>query len=585
MCYAPFGNCQIQQLEIRSGSGKMKIIPGLTRQALWYAVVVVVLLSACLGGQETGQPSDEATNVLVQVETVDLNQDADADCEGQFIAHNLGISNGVRMREINTYASNGAGVAVNDLDGDGLLDIVLASTDRESTILWNKGNLQFRAEALDDRFTRAVNIIDVDGDGLLDITFTQRGSESVSFWRNQGSSSDGPRFVRENLEGVDHFAYAMAWADLNGDGTLDLVTGAYDIDLIGSRMAEEAIRQKGGVVVYTQHAGRFTAQQLSQRAETLAVALIDLNGDGKRDVWAANDFALQDGIWFNQGADWEAAKPFRQTSHSTMSIDWGDLKNDGRTVLFTSDMNPPNISPQILAAWLPVTSQLEEKHGPSDPQRMANMLQVQVGQKGWRNEAARWGVEATGWSWSARFGDLDNDGFLDLYVVNGMIADNLFSHLPNGELVEENQAFRSQYGTAFAPVPEWALASTFSGRGMTMADLDNDGDLDIVVNNLRGPAMLFENRLCGGHGLQVELYWPDSANTRAVGAQVELHTSMGVMRRDVRASSGYLSGDPARVHFGFPAGTELQALVIRYPDGAAARIDSPLPQKILKVTR
>jgi enediyne biosynthesis protein E4 len=111
------------------------------------------------------------------------------------VPFNLGVSNGMRMREINTYASNGAGLAINDLDGDGNLDIVLASTDRESTILWNEGGLKFSAEPLDDRFTRSANIIDVDGDGLLDITFTHRGSESLSFWRNQGAGSGRAQFV------------------------------------------------------------------------------------------------------------------------------------------------------------------------------------------------------------------------------------------------------------------------------------------------------------------------------------------------------------------------------------------------------
>jgi hypothetical protein len=194
-------------------------------------------------------------------------------------------------------------------------------------------------------------------------------------------------------------------------------------------------------------------------------------------------------------------------------------------------------------------------------------------------------VDATGWSWSGKFGDLDNDGFLDLYVVNGMIAANLFGHLPGGELVEANQAFRNQGDGSFRPAPEWDLASTASGRGMVMADLDNDGDLDIVVNNLRSPAQLFENRLCTGAALEVDLAWPSAANTQAIGAQLELYTDRGVLRRDVRVASGYLSGDPARVHLGFPNGTGLRALVIRYPDGAMARIDAPTPQTLLKVTR
>jgi hypothetical protein len=166
-----------------------------------------------------------------------------------------------------------------------------------------------------------------------------------------------------------------------------------------------------------------------------------------------------------------------------------------------------------------------------------------------------------------------------------MIAADLFRHLPNDELVEANQAFRSDGGQHFIPAPEWGLGSTASGRGMSMADLDNDGDLDIVVNNLRTPAQLFENRLCNGEGVEVDFRWASSRNTRALGAVVTLHTSAGVMTREVRAGSGYLSGDPSRLHFGFPAGTAPERLEVRWPDGFLSVIESPAANTLLTVTR
>ena len=144
---------------------------------------------------------------------------------------------------------------------------------------------------------------------------------------------------------------------------------------------------------------------------------------------------------------------------------------------------------------------------------MANVLLVRDGGK-WENQATRRGVDATGWSWSARFGDLDQDGYLDLYIVNGMIATDLFGYLNNGELVEENQAFHNRGDGSFQPAPQWQLGSTASGRGMIMADLDGDGDLDIVVNNLRGFAQLFENQLCTGASLQVDLVWPGAPESQ-----------------------------------------------------------------------
>jgi hypothetical protein len=213
------------------------------------------------------------------------------------------------------------------------------------------------------------------------------------------------------------------------------------------------------------------------------------------------------------------------------------------------------------------------------------VLQVRGTDGALHNQAYARAVDATGWSWSSKFGDLDNDGFLDLYVVNGMIAAELFHHLPHDELVEQNQALHNDGNGHFAPAPQWELGSTSSGRGMSMVDLNGDGRLDIVVNNLRAPAKVFENRLCGGSGLEVDLRWPASLNTRAIGARLALHTDSGTFYRDVRAGSGYLSGDPARVHFGIPQGTALQRLEIAWPDGALSSVDVPQAQTLMTVTR
>ncbi len=165
-----------------------------------------------------------------------------------------------------------------------------------------------------------------------------------------------------------------------------------------------------------------------------------------------------------------------------------------------------------------------------------------------------------------------------------MAAQELFSHLPGSELVEENQAFRND-GSRFVPAPNWGLGATAGGRGMSMADLDNDGDLDIVVNNLMAPAVVFENQLCAGAGLEVDLRSPAGANTRGLGARLTLHTSAGTLTREVRSVAGYASGEPARVHFGFPGDSDLQRLDVRWPDGAVSSISQPKPGTLLTITR
>ncbi len=506
-------------------------------------------------------------------------------CSDQFITHKLPFSTGTRLREISTYISNGAGVAANDLDGDGDLDLVFASVDSESAILWNQGGLQFSEETLDDRFARAVAIVDVDGDGHLDIVFTHRGLETPSLWRNLGDGETGARFTRQSLPGVEHYANAMAWGDVNGDGSLDLITGSYGAELKQHGVKEPENDAKAGLVLYLHEGDRFTPQVLERSAETLAIAVVDLDNDDQPEIVVANDFALRDRVWKHQDGQWQIVDLFDQTSHSTMSIDWGDIANSGGLALFTTDMNPYDIAPRTLAKWLPMMAQMGEHREANDPQIMANVLLVRDGSGEWSNQATRRGVSASGWSWAGRFGDLDRDGFLDLYIANGMIAADMFSHLPNAELVEENQAFRNDGSGLFTPQSEWGLASTASGRGMVMGDFDGDGDLEIVVNNLRGNAQLFENDLCGGDSLQVDLRWNGVQNHHAVGAQLALHTSAGVFRRDVRASGGYLSGDPLPVTFGIPSGEQIDALVVIWPDGKRSHIDAPPVSSVLTVVR
>lgn len=540
-------------------------------------ICVGLLLAGCTTARPTAQALPAGPQAPVEVASVVLGNGQP--CTGTFVAHPLDHITTVRG-DVHLFDSNGAGAAIGDLDGDNRQDIVLANLDGTNTILWNEGNLRFHAQSLDFGNSRATNIVDVDGDDRLDIVFTQRGS-GVSVWHNEG----GRAFGRTTLPGVLHKAYAMAWGDLNGDNRLDLVTGGYDSEL--SKQQTNNFLLSGGVGVYAYEQGgdgRFSARRLATTSQALAVALPDLNDDGRPDIFIGNDFTQPDQIWLRDGSDWKAAEPFNTISESTMSFDQGDIDNDGRFELFTTDMKPYDVSTHTLASWLPMMATMPQQHAPGDRQVMENVLQVRNG-TGFQNQAYARHVDASGWSWSGKFGDLDNDGWLDLYVVNGMIAAELFSHLPNDELVEANQVFHNAGGGSFSPAPEWNLGATESGRGMSMADLDGDGDLDIVVNNLQRPATVFENRLCGGNGLLVDLRMPGTGNTRALGAQLALHTSNGTLFRDVRAGSGYLSGDTAQVQFGIPNGATVDRLEIHWPDGRTSEIKQPVSGTRLLITR
>ncbi len=539
--------------------------------------LLVAAASCTLGRAPAVSNVAFSSGAVVPVRTSQILLAQPAACTGAFVAHTLDHVTTVSGAEIYLFDSNGSGVAIGDLNGDGLLDLVFANLDGPDAIFWNQDAGTFRKELLSDSNSRAAAIVDVDGDGRLDIAFTHRAA-GVTFWRNTPAG-----FSLTPLPGVSAPAYSMAWGDLYGHNALDLVTGSYDAELETRLGNSFMFNSNGGVYVYEHQANAFVAERLTHTAQALTIALADLNGTGIPDIIVGNDFGVGDPVWRRQNEQWTEIRPFDATPHDTMSIDFGVVNNDGLPTLFAADMKPYEIGVHTLASWLPVMARMPKTVAPGD--LLENALLTPDSSGRFQDVAVEHGVDATGWSWSAKFGDLNNDGFLDLYVVNGMIAAELFHHLPGDELVEANQALRNLGDGTFAPSPEWGLGSTASGRGMSMGDLNNDGQLDLVVNNLRSPAQWFENRLCGGESLEVELAWPETRNTRAIGAQLALHTSAGTYYRDVRAMSGYLSGDPARIHFGFPASASLAELDIRWPDGAVSHIQPTAAHTLLTITR
>lgn len=548
-------------------------------------MVLVSLISGCIAASPPFSPANDklqfATVVRAAVSITQTPFQRRAPCIGTFVAHDLEHITQTALPVPRLFDSNGSGLAVNDLDADGALDIVLADLTGPLSILWNAGGLRFERQELGRvRKARSVALVDVDGDSLLDIVLAN-GIAAPAFFHNTGDRS----FTLLPLSGVNQPAYAMNWGDLDADADIDLVTGSYDAGRQTETGSNYLFSAGAGVNVYLQDGGRWNRLQLTDTAQALAVAVWDLNGDTRPDIWVGNDFDAYDQVWLQSGDGWEQAALFEDTSHSTMSIDRGDLDGNGVAEYFTTDMKPYTIGPQVIAAWMPLMNAAAKTRQRNDPQLSENMLQVQRGGR-YVNEGYDRKIDATGWSWSGKFGDLDNDGDLDLYVVNGMIAGDLLHYLPAGELVEKNQALRNDGVGHYLLAEDWALDSTRSGRGMSMADFDDDGDLDIVVNNLNSPAQLFENRLCTeGESLAIDLRWPASANPFAIGATVQLYTDRGVQMRDVRAVSGYLSGDPARLHFGIAANANVKRLEIRWPDGAVSQIDRPLLNQQLTVTR
>ena len=543
-----------------------------------------LLLVACSARSESTSSSRAALPV-VPVTTQSRQAATNITCSATFVAHDLSHTTTPRLGDRSVYDSNGSGVAVGDLDKDGLSDIVLGNIAGSSSVQWNLGNFKFQTQellnnvGLPESQTRAVQLVDVNSDGWLDIVLTH-SQGGISAWVNDHHKG----FELDVLSGVDFPAYTMLWDDLSGTGTLDLVTASYDA-LLETELKDSFLLSRGaGVVVYKHTDKGFEANRIAKNSQTLAMALFDVNNDLKRDLIVGNDFAVPDLAFLNTKTEWKKSKPFKRTTKNTMGFSSSDIDNDGNLELFATDMKPKMDDEKVIAKWITFMQKTYEKSQYSSLQRAENVMERKNSDGSFQNIAYELGLDATGWSWSAKFGDLNNDGFEDLYIVNGMIDTENLKHLPNHELVESNKVFRNTSGK-FSLEPAWNLASTASGRGMSMTDLNNDGQLDIVINNLSKPAQVFENQLCGGNSLQVELHWLGSSNTKGIGAAVFLNSSLGTMQREVLSQSGYLSGNDPRIHFGIPKDATLENLEIIWSDGKRSVIENPQANTILNISR
>jgi enediyne biosynthesis protein E4 len=521
-------------------------------------------------------PAKPSSNVAVT--TTATKYPTASECATTFRPHGLPHTTRARGNETLPYDTNGAGLAVGDLDGDGNTDVVLGDLRSTTSVLWNTGNFTFARQPLDDSGggiseteTRAVSIIDVDNDGMLDIATTHtRGG--VSVWHNNGNRT----FTSTSIDEVIAPAYAMLWDDIDGDGDLDFVTSSYDALLEKEQGTSFLTSAGGGVHVYISNGkGRFKVTRLERKTQTLAMTMFDVDGDSKRDLVVGNDFGVPDMIWSIKGNEphaWKPSAPFKRITKNTMGFAIGDFDNNGLFDMFASDMKPNLADVRVASQWMPLMERSFQKLQRSSTQRAENVLQQQKAAGKFSNEGYKKHIDATGWSWSTQFGDLDNDGVEDLYVVNGMIDHEVLPYLPNDEIREQNVAFQVSPKGEFVGNTTWGLNAMASGRSMAMADLNNDGRLDIVVNNLRSKSMVYENRLCGGASTTIRLQWDGTQNRAAFGSTIRVRTTAATASRLVSPTGGYLTGLDGVTHIGLGK-AKPTAFEIVWPDGKVSSLD------------
>ena len=532
--------------------------------------MVVALLAAACGSDDDLGAADE---VAAAVSAVSFGPSA---CGGAFVAHDLPHTTTPTSQVVAMVDGTGTGVLAEDLDGDGLVDLVLPNLTGGATLLWNRGGLAFEATALADvgRFRQAITF-DIDDDGDRDLMLSTGVGPPQPFYAD---SPTGP-YDRAEIRELGLITFSLSPGDLEGDGDVDLVASSYAVELTVNRDLRALSGIDIGTAVYRPPDTGFEEELLSDSAQALVSQIVDIDGDGRSDVVVGNDLGTPDRFWLGSDFGLTLTQLFDTTTLSTMSMDVGDVDNDGDRDLIATDMKPMPGAP--VGPWEELADDIEAARV-DDVQVPENVVQLRA-DDGYEQVAATLGVDATGWSWSGLLGDLDHDGLQDLYVVNGMQAEGMFDSLPESELVEANQAFRN-LGDDFAGAPEWELASERGGRGMAMADFDDDGDLDIVVNNLGAPTQLFENQLCGGASLVIEPRWSGAQNLDALGATVVVDSGELSQQRIITATRGYLSGSPTQAHVGLPSGEPVQ-VSITWPDGLTTRLDDVEPGHRIVVDR
>ncbi len=528
------------------------------------------------------------------------------------------------------YIYNGAGVAVGDIDNDGLPDIFFSGNMVSSRLYLNKGHMRFdditaRAGVTTKSWATGATMVDINDDGYLDIYVSVSGPE----W-SKGKERANLLFVNNKNHTFTEAAaqYGIAdtgftthavFLDYNKDGCLDLFllnnspkdfTRGVTMHPTGERGATPGSYNK----LYRNDChegkpGKFTdvsreAGILRDAGYGLGVAVADLNGDGWPDIYVSNDVAPndvvyvnnRDGTFTNKAAQW-----LKHTSFAGMGVDIADFNNDGWPDILQVDMLPRDLSVRKRMSGLTTYGSLMELRGRGfRDDYTANALQLSNGvtKDGdliFSDVAHLAGVAATDWSWSPLFADFDNDGYKDIFISNGYpkaVNDldyqvvtgaarrqgntsslpragmELLKRLPGYEV--SNYVFLNNGDLTFTDkTRNWGLDRPSFSYGSAYADLDNDGKLDLVVNNIDAPAFIFQNveRSDDDHHYLTIKLEGDAPNRRGIGSKVI--ATAGGQKQYIYESPyrGYMSTVDDRPHFGLGRLKRVDSLEVIWPDG------------------
>ena len=550
-------------------------------------------------------------------------------------AQTTGIHFNNRIKESGLYnhiawenVYHGAGVAIGDINNDDLPDIYFTGNQVQDRLYLNKGNLQFEdiTKNIDQPqshyWSSGVTMVDINGDGFLDIYVNKSGpSLSTSERKNLLLINQGDLTFKEEGEkyGLAETGYSIqtAFFDYDGDGDLDAYVMNQPpstqkekmLDRIKQqscvnftdRLLRNELKTTGSFVDVTDQAG------VRNCAYGLGLSIVDVNQDGWDDIYVSNDYFASDHLYVNQGngtfSD-EAKKFFNHQSLYAMGCDAGDFNNDGLIDFITADMsaithyrNKANM-PSMNTERFDDIIEAGYAH-----QYMFNTLQLNQGNGHFSDIAQLAGIANTDWTWGILWMDADNDSDLDIVATNGIkkevrnvdalnmlrqqLADGviklseILSITPSERL--PNFAYRNNGNLSFERASDWGIEKESFSNGVSYGDLDNDGDLDLVINNVDQKAFVYENQSVQNF-LKVKLEGDDS-NSYGEGAKLKLRCDSQTLYRELRLVRGYQSSVDAVVHFGLGEISKIDWLEITWPDGSIQQLEDLGVNQLLKVKK
>ena len=518
---------------------------------------------------------------------------------------------GDRFREY-TLGALESGIAVADFDRDGWLDLFVISKNGPCALYRQTAPFKFVniAAAAGVDCTQVASpgapktgatVVDINQDGYPDLYICRNGAPNLLFVNN----GDGTFTERAHDYGLDvNDASVMAtFADYDGDGYLDCFILCNILDFSKSPLGQrDYLFHNNGNGTFTDATKAAGIWGLTQGHSAI---WFDANDDGWPDLYVANDFETPDRFYFNKGDGTFADVVDQRLPHVTyfsMSADVGDLNNDGRLDFMVSDMRD-HTRRAYMDGMEEVGRGLWEMERVTEliPQYIWNAVYLGTGTGRYQEVAHLLGVDATGCTWSARMGDLDNDGREDLFFTTGMIRNFIDPDIVDKQNVaptlaaraavwknapprrERTRAYHNLGDLKFADVAAaWGLDHEGISFGCALVDLNNDGALDLVYVNQDGPPTVIRNATPTGHSVEFRLAG-QPPNRDGIGAEFRLETAAGVQVRQLYTERGVVTSEAPIVHFGLGPDTVVKKLTIRWPLGDVQVLENLLADKLYTI--